>query len=98
MRNTAGRLTKLEQTAQATAIIRDASSVLVAIEAACSDGRISEAAYSLWNYLQDRSGKRGNDQDAVVLVVLQDPVMSKLSLSSLVQIRDYCKDMQGEEL
>lgn len=98
MRNTAGRLTKLEQTAQATAIIKDAGSTLAAIEDACSDGRISEAAYRLWNHLQDRSGKRGDDQDALVQIVLQDRVISKLSLSSLVQIRDYCKDMQGEAL
>ncbi|MGB7061148.1 MAG: hypothetical protein WBF13_02195 [Candidatus Zixiibacteriota bacterium] len=96
MRNTARRLTKLEQTAQATAIIKDASSTLAAIEDACSDGRISEAAHRLWNYLQDRSGKRGDDQDALVQVVLQDPVLSKLSLSSLVQIRDNCKEMREE--
>ena len=96
MKRAARRLTKLEQTTRAAALSRNSSSVLSAIENACSEGRIAEAALISWNYLEGQIAKYENDQDAVVQLVLQDPVLSKLSVNSLVQIRDFCKEMRGE--
>jgi hypothetical protein len=75
----------------------DCSPTISAIKEACADGRIPEAACLLVDYLEPKLQKCGDDQRALAEFVLQgDPVLSKLDINSLEQIRDYCDQIQEE--
>lgn len=89
MKSGARRLRRLEQAALVNATKKNSSSVLCAVENACRDGRISEGAVIVSNYLKDQIARYKDDQDALVQFYFQDPVLTQLSFSAVARLLEY---------
>lgn len=94
MKSMERRIIKLEGKVEKTAR-KDFALDVLALEQMCREGQVQQAAELLAHYLERRVASCKNHPDPETWIIMTDDCLREISEETLVQIRDYCRELSG---